>query len=211
MSVLDVCPWCLSLMSVLDVCPWCLSLMSVLDVCPWCLSLMSVLDVCSWCLSLMSVLDVCPWCLSLMSVLDVCPWCLSLMSVLDVCPWCLSLMSVLDVCPWCLSLMSVLAGSPQFLCPALSTELNLRTIWRRQLLPSPPLACNPTSCPVPPWSRGCHSRQKPCLFQRSRPEDGVTWEPIPGLEYTGSSLPSCPSLSPTNLLYREDFPSLHMG
>ena len=41
-SVLDVCPWCLSLMSVLDVCPWCLSLLSVLAVCPCCLSLLGL-------------------------------------------------------------------------------------------------------------------------------------------------------------------------
>ena len=88
--------------------------------------------------------QICPWCLSLMSVLDVCPWCLSLMSVLDVCPWCLSLMSVLDVCPWCLSLMFVLARSPQCLCHALSTEVNLRTIWRRQDLSSPLLADSQT-------------------------------------------------------------------
>ena len=37
-------------------------------------------------------------------------------------------------------------------------------------------------------------------------KDGATWELIRGLGYSGSSLPSCPSLSLDNLLYREDFP-----
>ena len=34
----------------------------------------------------------------------------------------------------------------------------------------------------------------------------VAWELLRGLGDTGSSLPSCPSLSLDNLLYREDFP-----
>ena len=34
----------------------------------------------------------------------------------------------------------------------------------------------------------------------------VVWELLRGLGDTGSSLPSCPSLSLDNLLYREDFP-----
>ena len=143
------------------------------------------------------------------SVLDVCPWCLSLMSVLDVCPWCLSLMSVLDVCPWCLSFMSVLSGSPQRLCHVLSTEVNLRTIWRRQLLRSPFIAGSPTWCPVQQWSMGCHSGQWPYPIQRGRPKDEGHQRANPGLGYSGSSLPSCPSLSLDNLLYRENFPSLH--
>ena len=37
-------------------------------------------------------------------------------------------------------------------------------------------------------------------------KDGATWELIRGLGYSGSSLPSFPSLSLGNLLYREDFP-----
>ena len=34
----------------------------------------------------------------------------------------------------------------------------------------------------------------------------ATWELLRGLGYSGSSLPSCPSLSLDNHLYREDFP-----
>ena len=89
--------------------------------------------------------------------------------------------SVLEVCPWSLSLKSVLSESPQCLCHALSTEANLRTIWRRQNLPSPLLACNQTWWSEPPWSMGCHSRQYPYPIQRSRTKDGVTRELIRGL------------------------------
>ena len=37
-------------------------------------------------------------------------------------------------------------------------------------------------------------------------KDGANWELLRGLGDTGSSLPSYPSLSSDNLLYREDFP-----
>ena len=42
-------------------------------------------------------------------------------------------------------------------------------------------------------------------------KDETTWELVRGLGYSGSSLPSCPSLSSDNLLYREDFPGLKHG
>ena len=53
---------------------------------------------------------------------------------------------------------------------------------------------------------GCHSGQYPYYIQRGRTKDEVTRELIRSLGYSGSSLPSCPSLSLNNLLYRDDFP-----
>ena len=47
------------------------------------------------------------------------------------------------------------------------------------------------------------------LFNGRRAVDGTSWELIRGLGYSGSSLPSWLGLSPANLLYCEDFPSLH--
>ena len=51
------------------------------------------------------------------------------------------------------------------------------------------------------------------LFKGLGPQDEVTRELIWGLGYSGSSLPSCPSLSSDNLLYKEDFSLawLHRG
>ena len=56
--------------------------------------------------------------------------------------------SVFDVCP---------CWVPRCLFPTLSTVVNLRTIWRRQLLSSSPLAGSQTWWqtwwPDPPWSK----------------------------------------------------------
>ena len=56
--------------------------------------------------------------------------------------------SVIDVCSaWVPFSVSVLCS------PA---EVNLRTVWRRQLLHITTLAGSQTRCPVPPWSMGWH-------------------------------------------------------
>ena len=106
-----------------------------------------------------------------------------------------------------LSLMSALTGSPQCLCPALSTEVNLRTIWRRQLL----LITTPCRQPDLVSSSTVINRlsfggSSLTLFKGVSPRMRVARELLRGLGDTGSSLPSCPSLSLDNHLYREDFP-----
>ena len=70
-----------------------------------------------------------------------------------------------------------------------------------------PLPAARPGCPVPPVVEGWHSGDSlnyPIQWVESK--DGATWMLIRGLGYSGSSLPSCPSLSLDNLLYREDFP-----
>ena len=113
-----------------------------------------------------------------------------------------------QVCPWFLPCL----GPPQRLCHVLSTEVNLRTVWRGQLLHittpcrQPDLVASSTV--VNGLSFG---RSSLTLFKgfgpRMRPPEIF----IRGLGNTGSSLSSCPSLSLDNLLYREDFPGLHTG
>ena len=70
-----------------------------------------------------------------------------------------------------------------------------------------PLPAARPGCPVPPVVECWHSRDRLCYsIQWVESKDGATWELLRGLGYSGSSLPSCPSLSLDNLLYREDFP-----
>ena len=100
-----------------------------------------------------------------------------------------------------------------FLCPlqslfyALSSGVSHNTTAR--------IAASPISVPYrqPDLSVQYHQcskvdiRGQPLLPHSMGREQGwATWELIRGLEYSGSSLPSCPSLSLDNLLYREDFP-----
>ena len=64
----------------------------------------------------------------------------------------------------------------------------------------PLLAARPGR-PVPPVVEGWHSEDSlyyPIQWVESK--DGATWELLRGLGYSGSSLPSCPSLSLDNLL-----------
>ena len=91
-------------------------------------------------------------------------------------------------------------------------EVNLRTVWRRQLhrittpCRQPDLMAGSTvvnglsfGAVALPYSKGS--------AQRMGPLESF----IRGLGYTGSSLPSWLGLSPANLLYREDFPQSTHG
>ena len=109
--------------------------------------------------------------------------------------------SPLDVCScWVLLSVSVLR-SP--------TEVNLRTIWRRQFLHITTPCRQPDLMARSTVVEGLHSGAVASPIQRGWPKDLVTWELLRGLGYSGSSLPSWLGLSPVNLLYREDFPSLY--
>ena len=101
----------------------------------------------------------------------------------------------------------------QSLCPALSSGVNHNASARMAAHPiSIPCRQPDLGCPVPPviettMVEGSHSGDSlyyPIQWVKSK--DGATWELLRGLGYSGSSLPSCPSLSLDNLLYREDFP-----
>ena len=113
-----------------------------------------------------------------------------------------------------LSLMSVLPESPlsvSVLCsPA---EVNLRTVWRRQLLHittpcrQPDLVASSTVV-----NRLSFGGSSLTLFKGVGPRMGTPESFIRGLGNTGSFLPSWLGLSPANLFYREDFPqSIHLG
>ena len=85
-------------------------------------------------------------------------------------------------------------------------ELIIMTLPGWQHFPSPSLAGSQTW--VSSTTRGRRlafgdSLNYPIQWVESK--DGATWELIRGLRYSGSSLPSYPSLSLDNLLYREDF------
>ena len=96
------------------------------------------------------------------------------------------------------------------LCPALSSRIKHNAFSRVQLLPSPSLASSHTWCPVPPWFRVV--RGQPLLPHSMGREQGWGYlRASPGFGYSGSSLPSCPSLSLDNLLYRDDFPQSTHG
>ena len=84
-------------------------------------------------------------------------------------------------------------------------ELIIMSLLEWQLLPPPSLTGSHTWCPVPPWFRVVRDSLRNRI-QWVESKDGATWKLIRGLEYSGSSLSSCPSLSLDNLLYREDFP-----
>ena len=113
-----------------------------------------------------------------------------------------------QVCPWCQLCLSPLSISVLW-SPA---EVNLRTVWRRQLLRittpcrQPDLVASSTvvnglsfGAVVLPYSKGSAQRMRP-------PESFIR-----SLGYPGSSLPSWMGLSPANLLYREDFPQSTYG
>ena len=105
-----------------------------------------------------------------------------------------------------LSLMPALSGPPQRLCHVLSAEVNLRTVWKWQLLHittpcrQPDLVASSTV--VNGLSFGDSSLT---VFKGFGTRMGSPESFIRGLGNTGSSLPSRPSLFLDNLLYREDF------
>ena len=87
----------------------------------------------------------------------------------------------------------------QSLCPALSSGVNHNAVARMAAHPISVLCRQPDlGVQYHPWSKVC--------IQWVESKDGATWELLRGLGYSGSSLPTCPSLSLDNLLYREDFP-----
>ena len=112
--------------------------------------------------------------------------------------------SVIDVSSVWVPSASLILRSP--------AEVNLRTIWRRQLLHittpcrQPDLVASSTV--VNGLSFGGSSL---VLFKVNGPRMGSSESFILGLGNTSSSLPSCPSLSFDNLLYREDFPRTTHG
>ena len=84
-------------------------------------------------------------------------------------------------------------------------ELIIMPLLGQQLLPSLSLTGSHIQCPIPPWFRVV--RGQPLLLHSMGREQG--WDHLranQGFGYSGSSLPSCPSLSLDNLLYRKDFP-----
>ena len=88
-----------------------------------------------------------------------------------------------------------------------SSRIKHNAFKRGQLLPSPSLASSQTW--VSSTTRGRRFIQGDSLYyfiQLVKRKEWATWELFRGLGYSGSSLPSCPSLSLDNLLYREDFP-----
>ena len=101
---------------------------------------------------------------------------------------------------WCLCPL-------QSLCHALSSGVNHNASARGSTSHLRPLPAAKSGCPVPPMVEGWHSGDSlyyPIQWIESK--DETTWEQIWGLGYSGSSLPSCPSLSSDNLLYKKDFP-----
>ena len=86
-------------------------------------------------------------------------------------------------------------------------ELIIMSLPGWQHFPSPSLAGSQTW--VSSTTRGrrlAFGGQPPLPHSMGREQGWATWELLRGLGYSGSSLPSCPSLSLDNLLYREDFP-----
>ena len=86
-------------------------------------------------------------------------------------------------------------------------ELIIMPLLRWQLLSSPSLVGSQTWVSSTTRGRRLTFGGQPLYpIQWVESKDGATWELIRGLRYSGSSLPSCPSLSLDNLLYSEDFP-----
>ena len=126
---------------------------------------------------------------------------LSLMFVLDVCPWCLSLMFVLDVCPWCLSLL----GPPQCLCPVLSTKVSLSPSGEGNFFHLHPLSAARPDGQIHRGQWVSIRGSSLTLFKEVSLRMGSP-ESFSGVWVFWFILPSCPSLSLDNLLYREGFP-----
>ena len=87
-------------------------------------------------------------------------------------------------------------------------ELSIMSLLCWQHFPSPSLAGSQTWVSSTTRGRRLTFGGQPLLPHSMGREskDGATWELFRGLGYSGSSFPSCPSLSLDNLLYREDFP-----
>ena len=95
----------------------------------------------------------------------------------------------------------------QSLCHALSSGVNHNAIARMAASPiSVPCRQPDLGVQYHPWSK-VHSGDSLYYFiQLVERKEWATWELLRGLGYSSLSLPSCPSLSLDNLLYREDFP-----
>ena len=93
------------------------------------------------------------------------------------------------------------------LCHALSSRIKHNTLSRGQLLHLRLLSVARPGFPVPPVVEGWHSGDSLYYpIQLVDSKDRATWELLWGFGHSSSFLPSCPSLSLNNLLYREDFP-----
>ena len=95
--------------------------------------------------------------------------------------------------------------SLQSLCPVLSSGVNHNATAGGSFSHLRPL---PAATPGVQYHRGLGSFGDSLYYpiQWVESKDGATRELIRGLGYSGSSLPSCPSLSLDNLLCMEDFP-----
>ena len=105
---------------------------------------------------------------------------------------------VLDVCSVWVPLSAFVLRSP--------AEVNLSPIGGDDTSSSPPLAGSQTWWPVPPWSRVSIRGAVALPYSKGSAQGWGSPESYSWFGDTGSSLPSCPSLSLNNLLYREDFP-----
>ena len=100
---------------------------------------------------------------------------------------------------------------PQCPCPVLSTEVDLSSIWRRATSPITTPCRQPHLVSSITVVLGCSGDSLYYSIKWVESKNGVTWELIRVLGYSGSSFPSCPSLSLDNLFYREDFPQSTHG
>ena len=106
---------------------------------------------------------------------------------------------VLDVCSIWVPLSAFVLRSP--------AEVNLSPLGGDDTSSSPPLAGSQTFGQFHRSQRlAFGGGQWPNHIQRVQPKDEGCSRATLGFGDTGSSLPSCPSLSLDNLLYREDFP-----
>ena len=95
----------------------------------------------------------------------------------------------------------------QSLCHALSSGVNHNATARGQHFPSPSLAGSQTWVSSTTRGRRLAFEGQPLLLHSMGREQG--WGHLRaslGFGYSNSSLPSCPSLSLDNFLYKEDFP-----
>ena len=107
-----------------------------------------------------------------------------------------------QVCHWCQLCLSPLSVS--VLCS--SSEVNLRTVWRRQLLRITTPCRQPDLVASSTVVNGLTFGAVALLYSKgSTQRMGPPESFILGLGNPGSSLPSWLGLSPANLLYREDF------
>ena len=98
-----------------------------------------------------------------------------------------------------------LSSPSQWLCPALSSVIKLSAFTRRWLLPSPSLAGSQTLVSSTTSGLRLFGGQLLYPIEWAKSKDMAIRELIRGLGYFGHPSPPGGSLSPTNLLYRENF------